>query len=143
MVTEQANVGPGNNWIKRTRRRPRGQFCALLAIGLSLTLAGCGDSAGTAESAEQAQAVAPTIDYAANAQRLQRDEFQPSTLSADDQLAELAWFTEAAGPFRGMEIKVVSEALTTHAYESEVLAKAFYDITGIKVTHDLLSLIHI
>ena len=37
-----------------------------------------------------------------------------------------------------MDIKVVSETLTTHEYESKVLAKAFTEITGIKVTHDLL-----
>ncbi|MDD1783153.1 ABC transporter substrate-binding protein [Enterovibrio sp. ZSDZ35] len=66
------------------------------------------------------------------------DEFTPSTLSKDDQLKEMAWFTEAAKPFRGMEIKVVSETITTHEYESKVLAKAFEQITGIKVTHDLI-----
>lgn len=37
-----------------------------------------------------------------------------------------------------MDIKVVSETLTTHEYESKVLAKAFSEITGIKLTHDLL-----
>jgi glycerol transport system substrate-binding protein len=37
-----------------------------------------------------------------------------------------------------MEIKVVSEALTTHDYESKVLAPAFTAITGIKVTHDIM-----
>jgi ABC-type glycerol-3-phosphate transport system substrate-binding protein len=36
------------------------------------------------------------------------------------------------------EINVVSETLTTHEYESKVLAKAFTEITGIKLTHDLL-----
>ena len=66
------------------------------------------------------------------------DEFAQSSLSKDDQMKELAWFTEAAKPFRGMEIKVVSETITTHEYESKVLAKAFEEITGIKVTHDLI-----
>jgi glycerol transport system substrate-binding protein len=37
-----------------------------------------------------------------------------------------------------MEIKVVSETITTHVYESQVLAPAFTAITGIKVTHDLI-----
>ena len=37
-----------------------------------------------------------------------------------------------------MEIKVVSETLTTHDYESKVLAQAFTAITGIKVTHDVM-----
>ena len=65
-------------------------------------------------------------------------EFKPSTLSPEQQMAELKWFIEAAKPFRGMSIKVVSETLTTHEYESKVLAKAFTEITGIKLTHDLV-----
>ena len=65
-------------------------------------------------------------------------EFKPSTLTADQQLEELKWFIKAAEPFRGMKINVVSETLTTHEYESKVLAKAFCEITGIKLTHDLL-----
>jgi glycerol transport system substrate-binding protein len=65
-------------------------------------------------------------------------EFQPSTLSQEQQIAEMAWFVEAAKPFVGMEIKVVSETITTHEYESQTLAKAFAEITGIKVTHDLI-----
>ncbi len=88
-----------------------------------------------------APAPAPEVvaqDYSANASRWIADEFQPSTLSREAQLAEMAWFTEAAAPFRGLEISVVSETLTTHAYESETLAQAFYEVTGIKVTHDLI-----
>ncbi len=77
-------------------------------------------------------------DYGANAERWVDEEFQPSTLSRAAQLDELAWFTEAAAPFRGMRISVVSETLTTHEYESVVLASAFEDITGIHVTHDLI-----
>ncbi len=65
-------------------------------------------------------------------------EFQPSTLSRDAQVAELEWFAEAAKPYEGMAIKVVSETITTHEYESQVLAKAFSEITGIEVTHDLI-----
>ena len=66
------------------------------------------------------------------------DEFQPSTLSREEQLKELEWFIDAARPFRGMNIKVVSETITTHEYESKVLARAFSEITGINVTHDLI-----
>lgn len=66
------------------------------------------------------------------------DEFQPSTLSQADQQAEMEWFIKAAVPFKGMEIKVVSETIPTHEYESKVLTKAFFEITGIKVTHDLI-----
>ena len=65
-------------------------------------------------------------------------EFQPSSLDKDAQMAELEWFIKAAEPFRGMEINVVSETITTHEYESKVLAKAFTEITGIKLTHDLI-----
>ena len=66
-------------------------------------------------------------------------EFQPSTLTQDEQNDEMQWFKSAALPFKGMTIKVVSETITTHEYESKVLAKAFYDITGIEVIHDLIS----
>ncbi|MDA1289368.1 MAG: ABC transporter substrate-binding protein [Proteobacteria bacterium] len=65
-------------------------------------------------------------------------EFQPSTLNNEQQLAEMQWFIDAARPFVGMEIKVVSETITTHEYEAQVLAKAFTEITGIQVTHDLI-----
>lgn len=65
-------------------------------------------------------------------------EFQPSTLSQEQQMEEMAWFVEAAKPFAGMEIKVVSETITTHEYESQTLAKAFAEITGIQVVHDLI-----
>ncbi len=65
-------------------------------------------------------------------------EFQPSTLSREQQLQELQWFVDAAAPYKGMQIKVVSETIKTHEFESQTLAKAFYDITGIEVTHDLI-----
>lgn len=77
-------------------------------------------------------------DYSKAAQQWIESEFSPSTLSKEEQTNELAWFTEAAEKFRGMEINVVSETITTHEYESKVLAKAFYEITGIKVNHDLI-----
>ncbi|MGK2905511.1 MAG: ABC transporter substrate-binding protein [Desulfuromonadales bacterium] len=65
-------------------------------------------------------------------------EFQPSTLSQAEQMQEMEWFINAAKPFKGMKIKVVSETIPTHEYESKVLAKAFQEITGIEVTHDLI-----
>ena len=64
--------------------------------------------------------------------------FSPSTLTEEEQLAELEWFVKAAAPYRGMDISVVSETLTTHEYESKELAKAFAEITGIKLKHDLI-----
>jgi len=61
-----------------------------------------------------------------------------STLSRAEQEAEMQWFIDAAAPFQGMDIKVVSETITTHEYEARVLAPAFTAITGIQVTHDLI-----
>ncbi|UZP68539.1 ABC transporter substrate-binding protein [Desulfovibrio mangrovi] len=81
---------------------------------------------------------ASDADYKAAAKKWIDEEFQPSTLSKADQMKELEWFIKAGKPFRGMEIKVVSETIPTHEYESKVLAKAFYEITGIKITHDLI-----
>ncbi|MEQ6435200.1 ABC transporter substrate-binding protein [Comamonas sp. w2-DMI] len=68
-------------------------------------------------------------------------EFQPSTLSKDQQAAEMKWFIDAAKKLQAKgvkEISVVSETITTHEYESKVLAKAFSEITGIQVKHDLI-----
>ncbi|MGB7299050.1 MAG: ABC transporter substrate-binding protein [Burkholderiaceae bacterium] len=65
-------------------------------------------------------------------------EFQPSVLSKDEQLKEMEWFIKAAEPFKGMEINVLSETIPTHEYESKTLTKAFEEITGIKVNHQLL-----
>src|SRR3984893_1445832 len=68
-------------------------------------------------------------------------EFQPSTLSKDKQQAEMKWFIDAAKKLMGKgvkEISVVSETITTHEYESKTLAKAFEEITGIKVKHDII-----
>ncbi len=74
----------------------------------------------------------------AAAQRWLKKEFQPSTLSYEQQLAEMRWFIDAAQPFRGMTVHVVSEEIDTHQYESKVMARAFFEITGIKVVHDTL-----
>ena len=77
----------------------------------------------------------------ADAKKWIDSEFQPSTLSKDQQTAEMKWFIDAARKLQAKgvkEISVVSETLTTHEYESKTLAKAFSEITGIKVTHDLI-----
>src|ERR687897_2996749 len=65
-------------------------------------------------------------------------EFQPSTLSKDEQMKEMEWFINAAKPFQSLDINVVSETITTHEYEARTLAKAFTEITGIRVKHDLI-----
>ncbi|HKL19964.1 MAG TPA: hypothetical protein VJ905_13395 [Halalkalibaculum sp.] len=66
------------------------------------------------------------------------EEFSPSVLSKEEQRQELEWFAKAAEPYRGMHIKSVAEGIATHKWEADVLAKAFEDITGIKVTHDII-----
>ncbi len=85
--------------------------------------------------------MAPTSSWAdmAAAEKWVNEEFQPSTLSKEEQLKEMEWFINAAKPFAGMEINVLSEGpLGTHDYESQVLTKAFEEITGIKVNHQEL-----
>ena len=85
--------------------------------------------------------LSPSASWAdmAAAEKWVDSEFQPSTLSRDEQLKEMQWFIDAAKPFAGMEINVLSEGpLGTHDYESAVLTKAFEEITGIKVNHQEL-----
>jgi glycerol transport system substrate-binding protein len=77
----------------------------------------------------------------AEAKKWVDSEFQPSTLSKDQQMAEMKWFIDAAKKLQAKgvkEISVVSETITTHEYESKTMAKAFEEITGIKVKHDLI-----
>jgi glycerol transport system substrate-binding protein len=93
--------------------------------------------AATAALAVLAFAGPSHADMAA-AERWVDEEFQPSTLSREEQLAEMEWFIQAAEPFAGMEINVLSETIPTHTYESETLTRAFEEITGIRVNHQLL-----
>ena len=81
---------------------------------------------------------APALADKAAAKKWIDSEFQPSTLSKEDQMKEMEWFIKAAKPFKGMEINTVAEAIPTHDYESKVLAKAFEEITGIKVNHQII-----
>ena len=80
----------------------------------------------------------PSYADEAAAQKWIDAEFQPSSLSKEDQLKEMQWFIKAAEPFKGMEINALSEGIPTHTYESTVLTKAFEEITGIKVNHQIL-----
>jgi glycerol transport system substrate-binding protein len=74
----------------------------------------------------------------AEAQKWVDNEFQPSTLTKEQQMKEMEFFVNAAKPYVGQEIHVVSETLDTHVYESQTLAKAFTEITGIKIIHDYI-----
>jgi glycerol transport system substrate-binding protein len=92
----------------------------------------------TAAAAAMLAYAGPSYADMAAAEKWINDEFQPSTLSKDDQKKEMQWFIDAAKPFAGMEINVLSEGIPTHTYESTVLTKAFEEITGIKVNHQIL-----
>src|ERR1700678_4279188 len=101
-----------------------------------------GAAATTAAVAVSSAAiVSPTPSYAQQVDAAKKwvdDEFQPSTLSKDQQMAEMEWFIKASAPFKGMEVSTVSEILSVHDYESKILTKAFNDITGIKANQELI-----
>src|SRR5215470_6007618 len=68
-------------------------------------------------------------------------EFKPSTLTRQQQVDEMKFFIDAAAKLKAKginEVHVVSETIDTHVYESKVLAKAFTEITGITVKHDII-----
>src|SRR2546427_739929 len=109
---------------QESRRRQMKQRLHTIALAAALLAAGQASWAGEAEAKKWIDA-----------------EFQPSTLSKDQQMAEMKWFIEAAKKLQAKgvkEIAVVSETITTHEYESKTLAKAFTEITGITVKHDLI-----
>ena len=106
----------------KSKQRGRGPRYGLLSAAAVVLLAASGPAAADMAAAE----------------KWVNEEFQPSTLSKAEQMKEMEWFIKAAAPFKGMAIKVVSETIPTHEYESKVLTKAFEEITGIKVTHDLI-----
>ena len=94
---------------------------------------------GTAAALAITVATSPALaDMEAAQQFLDNEIGELSSLSREDQEAEMQWFIDAAQEFQGMDIRVVSETIATHEYESKTLAKAFSDITGINVTHDLI-----
>src|SRR5271170_5213515 len=78
----------------------------------------------------------PTPSYAQQVDAAKKwvdSEFQPSTLSKDQQMAEMDWFIKASQPFKGLRVSTASEILSVHEYESKTLTKAFAEITGIQV----------
>jgi glycerol transport system substrate-binding protein len=137
--------------MSRTHRRRRGRRArlALLTAFAVVVSAAAACSPGDSESGEGDEEAAerPQFDVVDTsdaetpeeaAQLWIDEEFQESTLTPEEQMEEMRWFTEAAEQFEGMEINVVSETITTHEYESQVLAQAFEDVTGITVNHDLI-----
>ena len=53
-------------------------------------------------------------------------------------MAEMEFFIRAAAGLRERRIFVMSEAIRTHEYEARVLARAFFEITGIEVIQDVV-----
>ena len=81
-----------------------------------------------AQSADQLNAARKWIDQ----------EFQPSSLSKEDQMKEMEWFIKAAEPFRGWTswwCPRPSPPMNTNRRRS---LRAFTEITGIKIKHDLI-----
>ena len=75
------------------------------------------------------------------AERWVDKEFQPSSLTRAQQLTEMRWFAEAAARLKAQgitSVHVVSEKIDTHDYESQTLSKAFSEITGLTVRHDVI-----
>src|ERR1700748_1749878 len=101
-----------------------------------------GAAATAATTAVAAPALlTPTPSYAQQVDAAKKwidSEFQPSTLSKDQQMAEMEWFVKASQPFKGMKVSTVSEILSIHEYESKTLTKAFAEITGIQVNHEMM-----
>ncbi len=105
------------------------------ALGISMVAAGALVACGPNQQASKD----PNPNAAAEiAKFLDAEIGAMSTLDRAGQEAELTWFANAAAPFQGMEITVVSESIATHEYESRVLAPAFTAITGIQVKHELM-----
>ncbi|MEP1420162.1 MAG: ABC transporter substrate-binding protein [Erythrobacter sp.] len=104
-----------------------------IVLAASLVVAACSGEAASdfvvLSDAERDQAASDFLDSEIG---------DMSALTREEQQAEIQWLMEAATPYQGMEISVVSETIATHEYESKVLAPAFSAITGIKVTHDLI-----
>ena len=113
----------GRNALEASRRR--------------FLLGGAGIAGLTGLPLQRARAQTDDERMAA-ARRWMEEEFTPSTLSIDEQMAEMEFLIQAAEPYRGMEINVVSEAIATHEYEASVMAQAFSEITGIRINHNII-----
>ncbi len=110
-------------------RRVWGWAAALLAAALVLLSAWLVGS-GRRERARPIHALSPADKWAA--------VFDPSVLPADERRAELAWFRNAAEPLQGMTIRSIGEDIETVFWEQQVLARAFEELTGIRVQHDVV-----
>ena len=114
------------NMFKKTVRE---RSVAVVAMSAAAVLLATGCAAGGGGTTEDIDAVAA---------KWADGEFKLSALTRDEQIAEMKWFHEAAQALGVSDIKVVSETIAPHEYESKVLTQAFKEITGISVTHDLI-----
>ena len=64
--------------------------------------------------------------------------FSRSVLDKEQRKEELEWFRDAASFFQGGTIRSAAEDIETHFWERDVLARAFQDITGITVEHEIM-----
>lgn len=64
--------------------------------------------------------------------------FSPSTFSLEQRCRELAWFAEKGKPFRGRALRSVGEDIETSFWESQFLSRAFSELTGIDVHHEVI-----
>jgi glycerol transport system substrate-binding protein len=130
-------------------RSQRRRVALVTAFGLlGLAIVACSPGDGSSDDEESEEAARPDFDVvdASDAETPEEaaqmwidGEFTESTLTPEQQIDEMQWFADAAEPYRGTDINVVSETITTHEYESQVLTQAFEDITGIHVNHDLIA----
>jgi len=61
--------------------------------------------------------------------------FDPSVLSYDERLSEFHWFEYVSSGLKGIKIQSTAENIETHYWESQFLAEAFEELTGITVNH--------
>lgn len=117
---------------RRTARGLRagapGLWVGLAAILLSLS--GCGKNHPAPQSAAT-RAYDPVVTQWATL-------FEPSVLSFDERCAELAWFQKTGAAFKGLTLTSVGEDIETSFWESQYLSRAFEEITGIRVRHDVI-----
>jgi len=118
--------------LKRTRN-----IVALSAVA-ALTLSACAGATGEGDA--DTGSTVPALEGTAEEKAAQFIDlyFQESVLTQEEQMEELMWFVDAAEPFQGLDVNVLSENIPAHAFESETLAAVFSDLTGINVTHSLM-----
>ncbi len=121
--------------IRGKRRHSRG--LGRPSLGLFMTVALCFVLLLSSVVPVLADTIVQQDPYEAAIQKW-ADFFEPSALSREERVAELRWFAQAARSFRGREIKSVAEDINTHYWESDVLAQAFEEITGIHVEHEII-----